>query len=156
YDLALFGAHGMPLDVERFGALEVLPGETSVSLELLAGRLGVVDRLVKGEKPDVIVAPIQALMQSIPATAALDRFGLSIQQGVELGQSNLLAWLDRAGYQRVDAIEQPGDFAVRGGIVDVFTPAGTFRDADGREIAGDASGGVSGGGGGGAMRLDFF
>jgi len=145
-DLELFDAAGFPLSVERFGALEVLPGESSVSLELLAERLGVVDRLLKGNLPGVIVAPIQALMQSIPAPGSMDQFGLTLQQGVEIGQSNLLAWLDRAGYTRADAVEQPGDFAVRGGIVDVFTPAGSFRDVGGNQV----------GEGSNALRLDFF
>ncbi|MCC6680593.1 MAG: transcription-repair coupling factor [Phycisphaeraceae bacterium] len=155
-DLELFAAAGIPgdgLKVERFGAMEVLPGESAVSLELLAERLGVVDRLVKGDAPDLIVAPIQALMQSVPEPEALQRFGLTLASGGQISQGDLLAWLDRAGYQRTDAIEQPGDFAVRGGIVDVFAPAGSFRNSDGNEVT-DAASSTSGGGG--AVRLDFF
>ena len=59
----------------RFGALEVLPGESGVNLELLAERLGVVERIAKGELHGacVLVAPVQALMQPVPTPGRLAR-----------------------------------------------------------------------------------
>src|SRR5690606_29752629 len=114
-----------PLSTQRFGALEVLPGESSVSLELLAERMAVVSQLARGELADVIVAPIQALMQAVPRPEAIGDFSLTLQAGAELSPARLLDWLDTAGYTRVEAIEQPGDFATRGGIIDIFPPAGS-------------------------------
>ena len=138
-DLERFGEAGMALEVDRFGALEVLPGETSVSLELLAERLGVVEKLagVSGDagRPWVVVAPIQALMQSVPRGEAVARFAMTLQPGTQVSPGRLINWLDEAGYQRRDAIEQPGDFAVRGGLIDVFPPAGVLSDAGGTDVA---------------------
>lgn len=143
-DLERFGEAGMPLATDRFGALEVLPGETSVSLELLAERLGVVEKLATGEAgggdggsemPWVIVAPVQALMQSVPRADAAARFAQTLVPGTQMSPGKLIGWLDAAGYQRRDAIEQPGDFAVRGGLVDVFPPAGLLKDGQGVELA---------------------
>ena len=126
-DLEILAAAGHRLQARRFGALEVLPGESSVSLELLAERLAIVRAIDKGtlcqSEPAVLVAPVQALMQPVPEPAALQRWSLSIERGQTLAPGHLLDWLDRAGYQRCDVIEQPGDFAIRGGIVDIYTPA---------------------------------
>ncbi|MEM1109662.1 MAG: transcription-repair coupling factor [Planctomycetota bacterium] len=133
------------LGVERFGALEVLPGESGVNLELLAEQLQVVERVVEGRYPtgeaddtfsgagagpgvgvggQVIVAPVQALMQAVPGPEALSGLTLTLRAGEEMPPGRLLDWLDRAGYSRQDAIDQPGDFATRGGIIDVYPVAG--------------------------------
>ncbi|MEM9418634.1 MAG: transcription-repair coupling factor [Planctomycetota bacterium] len=130
--------HPAGLVVERFGALEVLPGESSVNLELLAERLQVVQRVVEGRYAsgtnhgaggstplaNVIVAPIQALMQAVPEPDALGGLTLTLRAGEDMPPGRLLDWLDRAGYSRQDAIDQPGDFATRGGIIDIYPVAG--------------------------------
>jgi len=110
-------------EAERFPALELLPGESSVSLELFAERLGVVRSLLAGfDGPRVLVCPVQALMQGVPAPGRLDALALTLRPGDARGLSAIVRWLDGAGYRRADAIEEPGDFAVRGGILDVFPP----------------------------------
>ncbi len=145
-DLELFTAAGMSVDAERFNALGVLPGESGVNLELLAQRLAVVGRIAQKRQASepirgVIIAPIQALMQSVPHPDTLDRFQLTIESGSRMPPAQLIDWLDRAGYNRVEAVEQPGDFATRGGIIDIFPPAGA---------TGDDHGSV------GPIRLDYF
>ncbi|MEX0886457.1 MAG: transcription-repair coupling factor [Phycisphaeraceae bacterium] len=143
-DLGLLAEAGHALAVERFGALEVLPGETNVSLELLGERLAVMRKLDAGERVDVLVAPVQALMQAIPNPEAARRFVRTLERGQTLPPHDLMQWLAGAGYERVDAIEQPGEFAVRGGIVDIHPPAGSNIASDSqREPAGP-------------IRLDFF
>jgi len=126
-DLALFDQAGIELPCERLSALEVLPGESAVSLELLAERLALVQKLMQlrqdGEHwPGVIVAPIQALMQAIPEPSALADWFLTISEGLQLSPNQLVNWLTDAGYRRVDVIEEVGDFAMRGGIVDIYPP----------------------------------
>ena len=77
-DLAMFAEAGYDLNPMRFGALEVLPGESGVNLELLAERLGVVER-ISTDRPltgAVIVAPIQALMQGVPKPEAVSQLSL--------------------------------------------------------------------------------
>ncbi|MEM1097291.1 MAG: DEAD/DEAH box helicase, partial [Planctomycetota bacterium] len=130
-DLERFASLGV--QAERFGALEVLPGESSINLELLAERLAVVERIASGDLagPCVLVAPITALMQSVPKPEALGQFTLTIATDDPLPPGRLLDWLDRAGFQREDAVAQPGDFAVRGGIVDLFPVGGSAQLPDG-------------------------
>ncbi len=126
--------------VLRLAALEVLPGESAVSVEQLGERLGVVRSVlalaqepVAGTPGTVVVCPIQALMQLVPALSRLEGLTRTLEAGGACPMPGLIAWLAGAGYSRGQAIEEPGEFAVRGGIIDVF-PAG----------------------GGAPVRLDFF
>jgi transcription-repair coupling factor (superfamily II helicase) len=122
---------GQGVEAIRLPALEVLPGETGVALDLFAERISVVRKVLadtKGEKPIVYACPIQGLMQTVPAPSKLESLVRTLrvnqkQDPVELGR-----WLGTAGYTRRDAVEEPGDFAVRGGIIDVFPPGGTSPD----------------------------
>jgi transcription-repair coupling factor (superfamily II helicase) len=159
--------------VIRLPGLEVLPGEMQVNVELFAERLAAVravmqlrdDGAVQGDETKrpaaagglrdgesrrdrsfapVIVAPIQALMQAVPSPERLPLLAMSVEKGREYDLSSLVRWLDRAGYKRVDAAEEPGDFSVRGGILDVFPAGGTVWGSAG-------SGPVSS-----PVRIDFF
>jgi transcription-repair coupling factor (superfamily II helicase) len=129
---------GMGIDAARFPAMELLPGESTVSLELLSERLSVVRRLVDGPVPAVITAPVHALMQAVPRQQALRRTMRVLRVGDRLAMDDLAAWLAEGGYSRVQTIESPGEFAVRGGIVDVFGPSGAAVRLDffGNEIEG--------------------
>ncbi|TVQ30291.1 MAG: transcription-repair coupling factor [Phycisphaeraceae bacterium] len=135
---------GLGVDARRLCALEMLPGESAVSLELFAERLGLVRSIVEhGPAPgSVLVCPIQALMQTIPAVGRLESLVLALAPGDARGPQRIVRWLDGAGYSRVDAIEEPGDFALRGGIVDIFPPGSARADAAGSAAV--------------PVRLDFF
>jgi transcription-repair coupling factor (superfamily II helicase) len=137
-------------EVIRLPGLEMLPGESQVSVELFAERLAAVRAMAEGTeaqrhkgtkgKPGeeggwapVIVAPIQALMQAVPSPERLPALAMSVEKGREYDLSSLVRWLDRAGYKRVDAAEEPGDFSVRGGIWDVFPAGGTVSAVGGAQ-----------------------
>ncbi len=107
---------------ERFPALELTPGESHLSLDLFAERLRIA-RGVASAPPEVLAAPIHALMQRLPAQRDAARAVRTITTGDRLDPADLVRWLDEAGYRRADAVEDAGEFAVRGGIVDVFPPA---------------------------------
>ena len=72
--------------------------------------------------PFFVVAPVMAMLQPVPTPAALADGRLSLNVGAELALSDLLAWLVDAGFDAVDQVDQQGDFAHRGGIVDIFPP----------------------------------
>ncbi len=83
---------------------------------------------VKGGSPNhpIIVAPIQALMQPVPGRAVLDANTLRLAVGERRSMDGIAEWLVGRGFERLDHVEQPGDFAIRGGILDIFASA----DAD--------------------------
>jgi len=139
-------------DVELFSGRrpEIVPalelGGTlgRASEELVSRRLQLVARLAQQSKGDVnnfpdIVAPIQALMQSVPSREELIHQVITLRQGQEFEAEKLIVWLSEHGYNRLEQVEVPGDFAVRGGIIDVYIP-GEFK---GEEV-------------GLAVRIDFF
>jgi transcription-repair coupling factor (superfamily II helicase) len=133
----------MGVEAARFPALEALPGESAAALDLFAERLRVVRGLGSGTLPRVLVAPIQALMQGVPPIETLEKLSREISRGQTVPMSGLVRWLEGAGYSRRDAVEEPGEFAVRGGILDVFPPGGG-------EGGGDAAAKAV------PVRLDFF
>jgi transcription-repair coupling factor (superfamily II helicase) len=75
-------------------------------------------RLSQGERPDVVVAPIRALAQILaPEPPAVP---LHVERGSEYDRDEFLAALVRFGYRRESLVEHRAEFAVRGGIVDVW------------------------------------
>ena len=117
-------------------ALEAVPGESTVAMDLFAERVILADELRRNaDAPRLVIAPIHALMQPLPAADEISALVKRITPGDRLAPGALLDWLDRAGYRRTDTLEEPGDVAVRGGIGDVFSPTAAVRlDFFGDEI----------------------
>ncbi len=71
----------------------------------------------------VVVATAEALLQRTLPPAVLERASVALRLGQELAPEALVASLLACGYSRADQVEGMGQFAVRGGIVDFFSPA---------------------------------
>ena len=109
------------VDAVRFPAMEQLPGDRSFRTDLLVDRIAVSDLLAEDRsRPRIIVAPVHALMQSLPTSESLDRGYRVYRVGDRCDREELVTFLIDGGYQRVTAIEEPGEFALRGDILDVF------------------------------------
>jgi transcription-repair coupling factor (superfamily II helicase) len=81
----------------------------------------------RGTRPDatgtrLIVAPIAALMQPVPTAAALAANALKLKIGARRDPDEVVQWLVAHGFERLERVESPGDFARRGDIIDVFAP----------------------------------
>ncbi len=72
--------------------------------------------------PFVMVAPVEATFQRLPPKAALEEWAMPVAVGDELDRDNFIATLIRTGYNRVGQVEERGEIAVRGGIIDIFAP----------------------------------
>ena len=90
----------------------------STSREYEQMRLGVLAKMAAGEY-DFVVACVDAAIQFTLPPEVLQSRTLRLTAGKKLPYENLAAVLSAAGYERCDQIEGPGQFAVRGGIVDV-------------------------------------
>lgn len=110
-------------------AWETLPHERlSPRSDTVARRLAVFRRLAHPEAGrhgagpvEVLVVPVRALLQ--PVVAGLGELEpVSVAKGEQVDLDDLAARLVGAAYARVDMVERRGDFAVRGGILDVFPP----------------------------------
>jgi transcription-repair coupling factor (superfamily II helicase) len=97
----------------------------------LAGlRIAALDALTAASSsadPPIVVASAVALAEAVPdASLRPEGFSLSVGEAVDLG--DVAALLAEAGYERVDQVEERGQFAIRGGILDAF-PATEERAA---------------------------
>ncbi len=81
-------------------------------------------------EPEILVAPIQALMQSVPSRDQLQHLIRTLKPGDNLEPEKLIVWLADHGYNRLEQVEVPGDFAVRGGIIDVYLPGDFEQEAE--------------------------
>ena len=68
----------------------------------------------------------EALSQRTMPKSVLMNAAFTLNVGTEYQIEDLLQWLTAAGYSRCGMVEGPGQFAVRGGIVDIFSPAADF------------------------------
>ena len=77
--------------------------------------------------PAIVVATCHALAQPIPASASPLRLSISHATNRQSGGFSALAsQLAKFGYNRVSQVEQEGDFSVRGGIIDAWSPGDEF------------------------------
>ncbi len=105
-----------------FPAWETLPDERSVADVVFGNRLRVLNQL-RTDQPRIIVASLPALMQPVPDTQHIDDATRTFKNGDEWDLDELLEWFIERGFDRVPAVELPGEVRVHGGIVDVFPPA---------------------------------
>lgn len=106
-------------DVIEFPAWETLPHEKlSPNSDTVAKRIGALYNL---EKARVVIVPIRALVQPINSDV-IKNPPLEIKVKSELGFDLLIRELIKLAYLRVDLVERRGEFAVRGGIIDIFPP----------------------------------
>nr|MBO2507189.1 transcription-repair coupling factor [Bacillota bacterium] len=110
------------LRVAVLPAAEVMPFETLAAHdEVGLQRLAVLGRLVSG-RLDVVVTPAAALADRGAPAQVLRDLCLHLDWNTAVDPGELARRLVALGYQRTDLVERPGDFAVRGGIIDVYPP----------------------------------
>jgi transcription-repair coupling factor (superfamily II helicase) len=99
-----------------------------------AGRAGILGRLLRGE-PLWVVVPARGLEAPLPSPATFQRQVLTLAPGDVVDRDALVEHLQEAGYERVETVTAVGQWALRGGIVDMFSPAGALPVR--LELAGD-------------------
>jgi transcription-repair coupling factor (superfamily II helicase) len=115
---AFLGRHG----AEVFPGWEVLPGEPlSPSVETMGRRMHVLSRLGR-EESFVIATTAQGATQLVAPLHDAPEV-IVMQKGTTLDLEDTTDALVQMGYERNYIVERRGEFAVRGGILDVFPPA---------------------------------
>ena len=80
-------------------------------------------RLAGSEKPLIVLTTVNAIVQRVPARETVAAQALSVAPGHVVPMDSIVAWLEHNGYGRSSTVREPGEYAVRGGILDLF-PAG--------------------------------
>ncbi len=106
-----------------FPSVEAGPYEPiSPYLPAVHDRMRALHRLLSGP-PSVVVAPVAAaLVKTLPPEVFLEA-AAAVSPGDRIDVTAFSGRLVALGYARLPAVADPGDFAVRGGIVDVYSPA---------------------------------
>jgi transcription-repair coupling factor (superfamily II helicase) len=122
--------------VMLFPAWESLPEIIDAGDSVYAARVSAVRRLSQADRmPTAIVTCLPALLQPVPTRASIKAATRTISVGDDLPLAELTDWLILRGFERVTAVELPGEFSIHGGILDIF-PA-TEPDAVRIELFGD-------------------
>ncbi|HEX8668820.1 MAG TPA: CarD family transcriptional regulator, partial [Allosphingosinicella sp.] len=113
------------LEVLSFPAWDCLPYDrSSPSLRSTAERLATLHALQrKAEKPQLLVTTVNAATQRTLTPFRIRQLIARLAPGERIDIERLSALLSANGYQRTDTVQDAGEYAVRGGLVDLF-PAG--------------------------------
>ncbi|CAM0116849.1 transcription-repair coupling factor [Rhabdochlamydiaceae symbiont of Dictyostelium giganteum] len=107
--------------VFEFPSWETLPGESlDPSQDIVGKRLKLLHYLLQREEPCIIIASLQAVLQKVPVPHQIREGSHLFKEGMELSFSALPEMLTKLGYQRAKVVTDKGEFAVRGGIIDIF------------------------------------
>jgi len=88
-----------------------------------ARRMSGLSRIVgNGGEPRLVIATVNAVMQRLPPRATLADATFSTAVGDAVNEAALRAYLGRNGYRRAGTVMEAGEFAIRGGLIDIFPP----------------------------------
>jgi transcription-repair coupling factor (superfamily II helicase) len=128
-DVSLF----LGQNAEIFPSWEVLPQEgTEPDIQILTSRFSLLSLLLrsKGNEieslPGIVIAPIQAMLQSVPQPSEFSGSVLALDMGKQMSPDHLKGLLVDREFESVAEVELPGQFSSRGGIVDVFPYGADF------------------------------
>ncbi|VAW35640.1 Transcription-repair coupling factor, partial [hydrothermal vent metagenome] len=119
-------------DLRLFSAAEVLvypsfeiPPYTPMSPDpaTIALRLATLHRLLNNTEPCIVLSSAEAVLRRLPPRRALGRHSELVMAGEETDREALIRSLTDAGYQICSMVQHEGDLAVRGGIIDIYTPS---------------------------------
>ncbi|MEO5374547.1 MAG: transcription-repair coupling factor [Alphaproteobacteria bacterium] len=117
------------VEVVEFPAWDTVPYDrSSPSMEVMSARLTVLTRLAASapvEGPRIVATTVGALLQRVPRREAFAGVTFVAMAGKRLDLKALVTFLNRNGYNRAEQVMEPGEYAVRGGIIDLFPPGAT-------------------------------
>ncbi|HEY3950770.1 transcription-repair coupling factor [Phenylobacterium sp.] len=122
-DAFCFFAPGV--EVLTFPAWDCLPYDrVGPSPGVAAARMTTLSRLADGldATPRLLVTSVPALLQRTPPQASVQRASYSARVGNSVEIADLEAYFAVNGYQRASTVSEKGEFAIRGGVIDVFPP----------------------------------
>jgi transcription-repair coupling factor (superfamily II helicase) len=100
---------------DRVSPHAVIVAQRMVALSRLA-------RLKGNEGPSVLLTTVNAVLQRVPARRMVASQALSAAPGNVLDMDGVVRWLELNGFTRASTVRDAGEYAVRGGIVDLYAP----------------------------------
>ena len=149
-DLHTFTGKG----IEAFGAWEGEEDLADATDEIRAQRLMLVSRISHPATCSdwgafIVPASIQSLCQPIPKPETIDAGSLRLEVERQMSPETAVEWLIENGFERTERVDLPGQFARRGGIVDIYAPLVNEKVLPGKETEASSQSTE-------ALRIDFF
>ena len=140
--------------IEAFGAWEGEEDLADATDEIRAQRLMLVSRISHPATCSdwgafIVPASIQSLCQPIPKPEAIDAGSLRLEVERQMSPETAVEWLIENGFERTERIDLPGQFARRGGIVDIYAPLVNEKVLLGKETEASSQSTE-------ALRIEFF
>lgn len=117
------------IEIIIFPAWDCLPYDrVSPNADISARRMAALSQLAAlgdgaQEQPVLLLTTVNAILQRVPPRESVSQSGWSARTGNRINLDDLTAYLAANGYSRTGTVREPGEFAVRGGIVDIY-PSG--------------------------------
>ncbi len=121
------GFFSKDIEVVEFPAWDCLPYDrlsptSSISAERMAALTRLARRDPSDRRPLLVVTTVGAAMQRTPPREVTEAAGFEAVTGTELDTSQLERYFAANGYMRASTVSEKGEFAVRGGVIDVYPP----------------------------------
>ncbi|MEJ6950620.1 transcription-repair coupling factor [Natronospora cellulosivora (SeqCode)] len=103
--------------------MEILPHEQIVvDMQELGARMKILEELIfQTDKKKIILITVETLMRKMMPVDSFMDFCLQLELGEEIDLSELSSRLSFLGYERVNMVENQGEYSIRGGILDLYT-----------------------------------
>jgi transcription-repair coupling factor (superfamily II helicase) len=115
------------IELISFPAWDCLPYDrVGPSPGISAQRMAALTRLARGQAEKtstLLVTTAAALMQRVPPRAVVSKAGYAAHVGNRVDVADLERYFAVNGYQRASTVSERGEFAIRGGVIDVFPPS---------------------------------
>jgi transcription-repair coupling factor (superfamily II helicase) len=112
--------------VLEFPAWDCLPYDrSSPHAGVVAQRMTALSRLARlkgNDRPSVLLTTVNAALQRVPARDLVATQSLAVAPGNMLDMQGITRWLELNGFARTATVREAGDYAVRGGIIDLYAP----------------------------------
>ena len=112
------------LEIVRFPAWDCLPYDrVSPAADIVARRLATLARLTQAiARPIIVLTTINAVLQRVVPRSLIESAAFTAAPSQIVNSEKLLGFLAHNGFSRTGTVVDPGDFAVRGGIIDIYPP----------------------------------
>ena len=119
--LAFFAPDALVLS---FPAWDCLPYDrVSPNADVSATRMATLAALAQGLRgPFILLTTLNAATQRLPARAVLTEASFTAKVGGRVNEAGLRDFLVRMGFSQSPTVTEPGDYAIRGGIIDIYPP----------------------------------
>ncbi|SFO56658.1 transcription-repair coupling factor [Cohaesibacter marisflavi] len=108
-----------------FPAWDCVPYDrVSPNAEISARRMTALSRLAYNifDAPVILLTSVNAMLQRVPSKESVKKQSWSAKPGNSVDMDDLIVWLETNGFLRTPTVREHGEYAVRGGIVDLFVP----------------------------------